>query len=381
MAKNTVGKKIFKTNNIMILITLIVLIVINIAVVEIYSEIIETEFLASVEGILTKDQMKDLVENWTVKKDSFYVLFVIDGIVCVLSAVLISSRFTKNLAAYITKPMDSLTAGANRIKNGELTENVEYSGDDEFAEVCSAFNDMQSSLLAEREKTKSYEKARADMTAGISHDIRTPLTVVKGSIKAVMDGVVDGDAAKKLLETAYSRTDDINSMLEQLFYISKLETGSMPMNMQKIDISDFIKKYADEKKCTNGDIKLSFETGSDFMYVMADIEQLKRIFDNLYENSRKYAKSDKLEISIKAEEKGDKCEIRFSDNGIGVEEDKLEHIFEEFYRCDAARNNRNGSGLGLYTVKCLVEAMNGKVNARNENGLAVYIILSAVKEN
>lgn len=381
MSKNTVSKRIFKTNNIMILVTIVALLLINVAVDGIYSEIIEREFLAAVEHMLTEAQMKELVKSWTIKSSSFYLLFITDGIVCVLLVALISSKFTKRLAAYITKPMDSLTAGANRIKNGELTENVEYSGDDEFAEVCSAFNDMQSSLLAEREKTKSYEKARADMTAGISHDIRTPLTVVKGSIKAVMDGVVEGEAAKRLLETAYSRTDDINALLEQLFYISKLETGSMPMNMQKINIADFIKKYADEKKCLNGDVKLSFETGSDLMYVMTDIEQLKRIFDNLYENSRKYAKSDKLEISITAKEKGDKCEIRFSDNGVGVDEDKLEHIFEEFYRCDAARNDRNGSGLGLYTVKCLVEAMNGEVTAKNENGLAVYITLSAVKEN
>ena len=230
--------------------------------------------------------------------------------------------------------------------------------------------------MQEQEKNAKYEKARTEMIAGISHDLRTPLTAIRGTIKALLDGVVtQQEQQEKFLKTAYRRTEDMNVLLEQLFYVSKLETGNMPMHPQKMNLNLFLKKYIEEKRELlaeeNINISGTLEEISDSIEL--DGEQLQRVLDNLLENSRKYAQVDDLKIAIDLKQTERAYNICFSDNGIGVPDENLKVIFEEFYRGDASRNQKEGNGLGLYIVKCLVDAMGGKVTGRNENGLVIDI--------
>lgn len=153
------------------------------------------------------------------------------------------------------KPLEALEKGVRRIQDNVLTEEIVYEGDAEFEEICDTFNEMQAHILAEQEKNRKYEKARTEMVAGLSHDLRTPLTAVRGTVKALMDGIVKvPEQQEKFLRTAYRRTGDMDVLLNQLFYLSKLETGNMPLHLKKHRSGPFYPKLwgRQERKSRSG---------------------------------------------------------------------------------------------------------------------------------
>lgn len=236
MEKKTVKRRIFILNTIMVLVTLFVFLIINAIVIKIYSESIEQEFKAYLEPkqVVDEEGLEEIISDFTIRRNGFIVLFLADGILCIAVLVVISQFFTRNLVKHIMKPLELLSDGAKRMKSNDLTQEISYSGDVEFEKVCHTFNDMQKHILMEKEKNYKYEKARTDMIAGISHDLRTPLTAVRGTIKGLMDGVASTpERQNRFLKTAYRRTGDMDVLLNQLFYLSKLEAGNMPLNLKK----------------------------------------------------------------------------------------------------------------------------------------------------
>lgn len=378
MEKRTVKKRIFLSNALMVVVTLLIFLMINLFVIKFYAESIEAEFRTSVEGVTDEDGLDNLLEDWTVHRNEFILIFGADGILCIIVLLIISQLFTKNLTDHIMDPLDALAEGAERIKKNDLSQDIAYTGELEFENVCAAFNDMQASILAEQEKNRKYEKARTDIIAGISHDLRTPLTAMKGTIKGLLDGVASTpEQQKKFLHAAYRRTGDMDMLLNQLLYLSRMETGNMPISMQTIEISGFLRNYVKGKQEVIEIVQeeITADTKGITAKVLIDPEQFQRILDNLVENSRKYGETMPLRMKIKLEKTPKGLSICFQDNGIGVPEEKLPYIFAEFYRGDESRNKKEGNGLGLYIVKYLMEAMGGSVRAENADGLAVYLDL------
>lgn len=378
MKKKTVRNRILYSNALMVIVTLLLFLVINLAVVKIYTETIETEFKASVEQVTDKDGLEELLEDWTVRRDEFLLLFALDGGLCIIVLVAVSQIFTGNLIRYMMKPLNALTEGARRIQENELSQNIDYSGGIEFEQVCENFNDMQEHIRDEQERNRKYEKARTDMIAGISHDLRTPLTAVRGTIKGLLDGIVsEPEQREKFLQTAYRRTGDMDRLLNQLFYLSRMETGNMPLVFRDIEIASFLGNYVEAKQefLAEGKEELILETGDLVEEVCVDPEQLQRVLDNLLENSRKYAASEVLRMKITLSRTSEGVDMCFADNGVGVPKEQLVHIFEEFYRGDASRSRKDGNGLGLYIVQYLMRAMKGDAWAESEKGLAIHLVL------
>ena len=290
MEKRTVKKRIFLSNALMVVVTLVIFFIINLFVIKFYAESIEAEFRTSVEGITDEDGLDDLLEDWTVHRNEFLLVFGADGILCIIVLVMISQLFTKNLTDRIMEPLDALAEGAKRIKENDLTQDIAYVGELEFENVCAAFNDMQESILAAQEKNRKYEKARTDMIAGISHDLRTPLTAMKGTIKGLMDGVVsEPKQQKKFLQAAYRRTGDMDMLLNQLLYLSRMETGNMPISMQTIEIAAFLKNYVKGKRemMGTGQEEITADTKGITAGVSIDPEQFQRVLDERVVNCRK----------------------------------------------------------------------------------------------
>lgn len=378
MKRKTVKRKIFLSNALMVLVTLVIFLMINVVIAKIYTEFVEQEFFTTTKGIVDEDGLEELLEDFTIRKQEFILLFLADGIFCITVLVVVSQFFTKKLTDDIMKPLNVLADGAERIRSNDLTKNISYTGEKEFESVCNTFNDMQKHILDEQEKNRKYEKARTDMIAGISHDLRTPLTAVRGTIKGLLDGIASTpELQEKFLETAYRRTGDMDVLLNQLFYLSKLETGNMPLSLQQIELSGFMENYVDTRReALEGESEeLTLETGGITKKVYVDLEQLWRIFDNLLENSRKYGKTVPLKMRISLFEGKSGICVCFSDNGAGVPQEKIPYLFDEFYRGDESRNEKGGNGLGLYIVKYLIEAMGGSVWAESADGFSVYMEL------
>lgn len=311
--------------------------------------------------------------------------FVTIGLISIATLVIISQLFTNWLVKRIMRPINALAEGAKRIVRGNLSEPVIYDGKDELAAVCLTFNQMQSHLLEERCRNASYERARTDMIAGISHDLRTPLTSVKGFIKGLRDGVANTpQKQEQYLTIAYNKANEMDILLQKLFYFSKLETGNLPLSLTNEDLGDFIGKFViqSQDELTQAHVKMIADCKALDYPVKIDAEQMHRVLTNLTENSLKYADTDDLTIRISVRRENRKIHLSFADNGKGIPDEQLSNLFIQFWRGDESRSKRDGggSGLGLNIVKYIVEAHGGSVSARNENGLVIDILLPIRKE-
>ena len=230
MKRRSVRRRIFLSNALMVLSTLLLFLILSVGTAKVYWESVELELRSSAEVSLDPEVLEELIRDLTIRQNEFFLLFFADGALCVAGLLLVSQLFTGNLVVHIMKPLRELMDGAERIRENDLTKNIEYRDDLEFETVCAAFNDMQSHLLEEQEKNRKYEKARMDMIAGISHDLRTPLTAIRGTAKGLMDGIVSTPEQRRIfLETAYRRAGDMDRLLDQLLCLSQLETGNLPI--------------------------------------------------------------------------------------------------------------------------------------------------------
>ncbi len=306
------------------------------------------------------------------------------GVTGIAVIVLLSLLFTDRQVKQFLRPLNALTEAARRVEQGDYSQPVGTQGQDEFAEVCAAFDHMQQHLLAEREKNAAYQRARTDLVAGISHDLRTPLTSVKGYLKGLQDGVArTPERQAQYLDIAYRKACAMEKLLERLFYFSKMETGELPLHLERTDLGELVRRFVQESQEELGPkgVVLTLKGAPAPHPLQADTEQLYRVLGNLTDNAMRYAKAEHLELTLTVWRERAYERLRFADNGKGVPEEQLPHLFELFWRGDSARGSRNeGSGLGLYIVKHIIEAHGGTVSAWNDGGLVFEIALPAEEE-
>ncbi|MBR4875683.1 MAG: HAMP domain-containing histidine kinase, partial [Clostridia bacterium] len=307
------------------------------------------------------------------------IWFLIIGGGAILLITPITYLFTLQLLKHIMRPLSALINAASRVESGDLSVPIEHEGSDEFKTVCDSFDHMQQHLRDEQDKNAAYEKARTDMISGISHDLRTPLTSVKGYIKGITDGIANTpEKQQRYLQTAYAKANQMDTLLENLFFYSKLETGNLPLNLRPIDLSDFVRNFVSDTSLDPNmqQVTLTAHFKERAHPVLADAEQLRRVFNNLTENAVKYAHADALAITISIERESGFEVITFADNGCGVTDDKLAHMFEQFWRGDSSRQSGKGSsGLGLYIVRHIIDTHGGSITAHNADGLHLVIRL------
>lgn len=373
--KQTVQNRIFYTNTAMIFVIITICAWIGAACVKIYWERVEQILHAQVGKHFT-NETEQWIEQLTLHNGFFNGILLVFTILSIGTLVLVCRYFTMRLRKKIMEPLELLEAGAQRIRQNDYSTPIVYHGDAEFESLCETFNHMQKHLLDEKEKNAKYEKARQEMIAGISHDLRSPLTAIRGSVKGILDGVVaDPDQQTRFLQTAYRRSGEMDQLLNELFYFSKLETGGIPVQIQSLDLVDYMQNYFHAKQEEMPDIHFICDLPAHPVEVMADPEALQRILDNVLGNSRKYANVPSLSFYVGIQDHT----LILQDNGVGVPEKTVDRIFDEFYRADPSRSQKEGSGLGLYIVKHLMDAMQGSVSAdgkshhANFHGLAIVL--------
>ena len=317
--------------------------------------------------------------------EAMLLSLAITGATAIAVIVALSLVSTHFLVRLLLRPVNALADAARRVEAGDYTQPVGYAGQDEFTAVCAAFEQMQRHLLEEREKNAAYERARTDLVAGISHDLRTPLTSVQGCLKGLLDGVA-GTPEKRAqyLDIAYRKACDMEVLLQRLFDFSRLETGGMPFFPERADLGDFARRFARENEA-----ELERRGGRFVLRgapaphpVRMDPGQMARVLNNLTDNAVRYAGVRPLVLTLTVWRDRDMEKLRFADNGRGVPDGELPHLFEQFWRGDLARRDgaREGSGLGLYLVKYILEAHGGSVTARVDGGLVFELALPCEEE-
>lgn len=235
-------------------------------------------------------------------------------------------------------------------------------------------NEMQRQLKRSKEEQMKYEAYRKGLISSISHDLRTPLTTIKGYVGGILDGIADTDKKKKkYLLAVQTRTKDLENLVNQISSYNKMENHTFNYQKEQTDLKEFVREYLEDNEAfisEHGlDILLSAE---DDIKLVMDRGAFKRILDNLLTNSIRYREKERSRIEIRIQKKEGRIIWSVADDGPGVEENCLEKIFESFSRLDTARSHcSEGSGLGLAIVKRIVIDHQGMIYARDDAGLEI----------
>lgn len=287
----------------------------------------------------------------------------------------------------IATPLVKLKKATQNIKDGNLDFVLEVDGDDEFSELCRDFEEMRKRLKESAEEKVLLDKENKELISNISHDLKTPITAVKGYVEGIMDGVADTpEKMDRYIKTIYNKTNEMDHLINELTFYSKIDTNRIPYTFSKLNVEDYFGDCAEE-------VGLELETrGIELVYanyvessvlVIADGEQIRRVIHNIISNAVKYMEKPKGIIQIRVKDVGDFIQVEIEDNGKGIAAKDLTYIFDRFYRTDVSRNSsKGGSGIGLSIVKKILEDHGGKVWATSRLGIGtiMYFVLRKYQE-
>jgi signal transduction histidine kinase len=306
--------------------------------------------------------------------------FGIAAFAIVIVIILITNNMlTRVVYKSIATPLDTLVDGVHELRDGNLNYRIEYAGKDEFTGVCLDFNDMAGQLQYMVNARKKDDENRRELIAGISHDLRTPLTSIISYSEALEKGITASpEAQRRYITTIKRKAVDLEHIVSQLFLFSKLDVGEFPLKLEALDIGKEISGFAMSVSDEYKDKGLQVETGAmpSGVIVNADVVQLRNAITNILDNSLKYGRQENGMVNIDCRSDGQNVLIALTDNGPGVPDDSLENLFSAFYRSDKARSNPNqGSGLGLAITAKILERLGGGVAAENIAGGGLNIVM------
>lgn len=310
-------------------------------------------------------------------------LFLSAFIILIFTALAIGLWLYRSIAT----PLVKLKKATQNIKEGNLDFVLDVEGNDEFSQLCQDFEEMRRRLKESTEEKNLIEKENKELISNISHDLKTPITAVKGYVEGIMDGVADTpEKMDRYVRTIYNKTNEMDHLINELTFYSKIDTNRIPYTFSKLNVEDYFSDCAEE-------VGLELETkGIELVYanyvendvvVIADGEQIRRVIHNIIGNAIKYMNKKRGIIQIRVKDVGDFIQVEIEDNGKGIGAKDLPYIFDRFYRTDISRNSsKGGSGIGLSIVKKILEDHGGKVWATSREGIGtiMYFVLRKYQE-
>lgn len=303
-------------------------------------------------------------------------------ILTVLISVALTDRFlTRFVVRHVEQPLEHLSDGVEEISRGNLDYRLEYTGRDEFLPVCENFNDMARRLKESVERSRREEESRRELMAGLSHDLRTPLTSIQAYVEGLLDGVAATPAMqRKYLLTVKARAEELERMVERILTYSRMEREEIPRNEEPLALDEFLRAQIDEVSADYAGRGLDISAELEPFSVTADAAELRQVLLNLADNTLKYKERRRAALRVCLRDEGERGTLSFTDDGPGVPDSALPKLFDEFYRADSSRSDRTkGSGLGLAIVKKTALRMGGSVRAERAEGGGLSIILTIPK--
>jgi signal transduction histidine kinase len=308
-----------------------------------------------------------------------YSIWLIVSLPIILA--LTNGLLTYLVSRSIIRPLRVLQRATEEIKEGNLNHEVKPLSRDEIGQLSAAFEEMRKKLKESVELQLQYEENRKELVSNISHDLKTPVTAIKGYVEGIMDGVTNTpEKLDRYVKTIYTKTVHMDKMIDELFLYSKLDMGKMPFHFEQVDLGIYLQDCAQEMVFDMEKKGIQLEQGKlpeVAVFVKADREKLKRVLINILENAMKYMDKTDGQIGMNLSSQGNHAVIRISDNGQGIEEDALSHIFDQFYRADPSRNSiTGGSGLGLSIAKQIILEHGGQIWADSKLGIGTTVYIS-----
>ena len=323
------------------------------------------------------------------QSSSSQVKLMAKDMILTATIILVFTALSVGLWIYrsIAVPLVKLKKATKNIKEGNLDFVLEVEGNDEFSQLCQDFEEMRKRLKESTEEKILMDKENKELISNISHDLKTPITAVKGYVEGLMDGVADTpEKMDRYVRTIYNKTNEMDHLINELTFYSKIDTNRIPYTFSKLNVEDYFSDCAEE-------LGLEMETrGIELVYanyvekgvqVIADGEQIRRVIHNIVSNAIKYMEKPRGIIQLRVKDVGDFIQVEIEDNGKGIAAKDLPYIFDRFYRTDVSRNSsKGGSGIGLSIVKKIMEDHGGKVWATSRLGIGtiMYFVLRKYQE-
>lgn len=322
--------------------------------------------------------------RFTIEND-FVTYVVLTTLTCFFLMAMISISLYEELDQQLLSPLHEIIFTARAINNGSINHIIDSDAPQGLDSITRAFQSMQYNLNNSIKQHENVEKRKQILYAGIAHDLRTPLTSIIGYSEALNAGIANTPEKKRrYIQAISTQADVLLHLVDQLSIYNKLSARKATFPLYKVNLESLIRSYLD----IEGDslltkhvhVKTKLKSN---IYVMANTDEFQRILTNFFTNSIKYRKLPESNVVISLCRNPDDEEeaiLSYHDDGPGVEESKLEKIFEPFYRTSEARTKTsNGSGLGLAVVAEIVSIHKGRIQALNDNGLLIKIYLPILK--
>ncbi|MCR5294882.1 MAG: HAMP domain-containing histidine kinase [Lachnospiraceae bacterium] len=301
-------------------------------------------------------------------------VLLLDIIFCML-VILIITAVILSLWIYsgVSIPLDHLTRAAREIRDGNLEYELKPEGVSEIRDLCRMFEEMRIQLKAANEEKVEVDRQNRELISNISHDLKTPITTVKGYVEGIMDGVADTpEKMDRYIRTIYNKSIEMDRLINELTFYSKINTNRIPYNFNKVSVRGYFDDAAEdlENELTAKNVAFSYlNEVSPSVQVIADVEQIRRVINNIIGNSVKYMDKPDKKIRLSVRDTGSEIEASIEDNGKGIAARDLANVFDRFYRADSSRSSgKGGSGIGLSIVKKIIEDHGGRVWATSQEG-------------
>ena len=277
----------------------------------------------------------------------------------ILVLVFTSILLTHGIQRGIFTPINQLNTAMQNIAEGNLEYMLTTEEKGEIGELYRNYEDMRLRLKESLDEKFEHEKKNRELISNISHDLKTPITAVKGYVEGIMDGVADTpEKMDKYIKTIYNKANDMDRLINELTTYSGIDNNRIPYNFHRINVAEYFGDCVEEVglDLESKNIRLNYEDLVEpSTQIIADPEQLKRVISNIISNSIKYLDKERGIIDIRILDEVDSIRVEIEDNGKGIAAKDLPNIFERFYRTDASRNSsQGGSGIGLSIVKKII---------------------------
>ena len=324
----------------------------------------------------------EATERLTASNIAFFIAAGVFFITYIICCFIIVYRLNKKLM----KPIMKLKEAAIKISEGELNSIISLDTQDELEDLAKSLEFLRLKLKESIHLQKKYDDNRSFLISSISHDLRTPVTTIKGYVEALRDGIATTpEKEKQYLFIIDKKANQINEMIEDLLLYSKLDLNQLPFVFTKVNIINYLLDGIEEYShlFTQQHITFSFNNLLSQPYsVTIDLNRFMRVIQNIWNNAIHYNDKQDKEIMMTVRETFTSIVIEIRDNGKGLEKGEARKIFDRFYRSDRARQSDKGSGLGLAIAKHIVEAHQGQIWAKGEIGVgtSIFISLPKIKE-
>lgn len=297
-----------------------------------------------------------------------------DMAIAIIFILFITSWFlTRWIKRGVFEPVNQLNVAMQNIAEGNLEYMLSTENEGEIGELYRNYEDMRLRLKESADEKIFAEKQNKELVSNISHDLKTPITAIKGYVEGIMDGVADTpEKMDKYIKTIYNKANDMDRLINELTVYSGIDSNRIPYHFHRLNVSEYFGDCVEEVGLDLDSRGISLDYSnlvSQDTLIIADPEQIKRVINNIIGNSVKYMDKPKGEIDIRILDEIDSIRVEIEDNGKGIAAKDLPNIFERFYRTDASRNSsQGGSGIGLSIVKKIVEDHGGYIWATSKEG-------------